>query len=229
MAEQENKETIVFLPWVVEPQPQTQAVILENSKEDKIYVDLAHSTDWVVAGSVLISFLGFLITVYVIRQSTKSQIQSNRELYQSQEKLKLIEIRSNHRQDWINKVREISINLVSEINRLKVSYSTYINSENPDFDHHSEPVEKIEQDIISVQKKMISLKFYLNKNEENTKEIFRFLEEVEEFFVNTYNNFEKNKDFFNLKLNELEEVEGQMYRAIQKLLKEEWEKVKKGE
>lgn len=210
-----------------------QAVTVENPEQNKIYVDLAHSTDWVVAGSIvvsgLISLIGFWITIYVVKKSTESQIQSNRELYQSQEKLKLIEIRANHRQNWINEVREISINLLNEMNRLRVSFSAFINSENPNFDHYSEEVMRIEKDIISVKKNMISLKFYLNKNEKNTKEIFPFLEGAEDILVNTYNNFEKNKDFFHLQFEKLEALEKQMYQAIQKLLKEEWERVKMGE
>ena len=231
MAAQKTEETIVCLPWTVDAM--AQAVTVENPEQNKIYVDLAHSTDWVVAGSIvvsgLISLIGFWITIYVVKKSTESQIQSNRELYQSQEKLKLIEIRANHRQNWINEVREISINLLNEMNRLRVSFSAFINSENPNFDHYSEEVMRIEKDIISVQKNMISLKFYLNKNEKNTKEIFPFLEGAEDILVNTYNNFEKNKDFFHLQFEQLEALEKQMYQAIQKLLKEEWERVKMGE
>ena len=235
MAAQKNEETIVCLPWTVESQPKlkTQSIILENPQDNKLFVDVAYSTDWVVAGSIvvsgLISLIGFWITIYVVKKSTESQIQSNRELYQSQEKLKLIEIRANHRQNWINEVREISIDLLNEMNRLRVSFSAFINSENPNFDHYSEEVMRIEKDIISVQKNMISLKFYLNKNEKNTKEIFPFLEGAEGILVNTYNNFEKNKDFFHLQFEKLEALEKQMYQAIQKLLKEEWERVKKGE
>lgn len=235
MAAQKNEETIVCLPWTVESQPKlkTQSIILENPQDNKLFVDVAHSTDWVVAGSIvvsgLISLIGFWITIYVVKKSTESQIQSNRELYQSQEKLKLIEIRANHRQNWINEVREISIDLLNEMNRLRVSFSAFINSENPNFDHYSEEVMRIEKDIISVQKNMISLKIYLNKNEKNTKEIFPFLEGAEDILVNTYNNFEKNKDFFHLQFEKLEALEKQMYQAIQKLLKEEWERVKKGE
>lgn len=43
-----------------------QALVLEQPKDQKVYLDLQHSTDWVVVISViasaLISFIGFLIT-----------------------------------------------------------------------------------------------------------------------------------------------------------------------
>lgn len=45
-----------------------QALVLEQPKDQKVYLDLQHSTDWVVVISViasaLISFIGFLITIY---------------------------------------------------------------------------------------------------------------------------------------------------------------------
>lgn len=65
-----------------------QAVILEQPKDQKVYLDLQHSTDWVVAASVfvsgLISLFGFIVTVYVVRKSTESQIKSTGDLIESQ-------------------------------------------------------------------------------------------------------------------------------------------------
>lgn len=78
---------------MVNQQENTQAVVLQPSNEKKIYLDLTHSTDWVVAGSIfvsaLISFIGFLITIYVVRKSTESQIQSNKDLIKSQNDLSI--------------------------------------------------------------------------------------------------------------------------------------------
>ncbi|WP_407412296.1 hypothetical protein [Acinetobacter sp.] len=93
MTAQKSEETIVFLPWTVDAM--TQAVTVENPEKNKIYVDLAHSTDWVVAASVLLSFFGFLLTVYVVRKSTQSQIESNNNLCASQQKIKLMEIQES--------------------------------------------------------------------------------------------------------------------------------------
>lgn len=81
---------------MVNQQENTQAVVLQPSNEKKIYLDLTHSTDWVVAGSIfvsaVISFIGFLITIYVVRKSTESQIQSNESLIEQQKILKIKEL-----------------------------------------------------------------------------------------------------------------------------------------
>ncbi|WP_180101484.1 hypothetical protein [Acinetobacter sp. YH12151] len=54
-----------------------QALVLERSKEQKLYLDVQHSTDWVVVISVIasaiISFIGFLITIYVVKKSVVFQ------------------------------------------------------------------------------------------------------------------------------------------------------------
>ena len=65
---------------MADQQENTQAAVLQQPNGQKIYLDLTHSTDWVVAGSIfvsaLISLIGFVITIYVVRKSTESQIQS---------------------------------------------------------------------------------------------------------------------------------------------------------
>lgn len=57
MAEQENKETIVFLPWVVEPQ--TQAVILQQPNETHLRLDA--TTDKTAISSFALSVVIALI------------------------------------------------------------------------------------------------------------------------------------------------------------------------
>lgn len=138
MAEQENKETIVFLPWTVEPQPQTQSITLENPKEDKIHVDLAHSTDWVVATSIivsgLISLFGFLVTVYVVRKSTQQNIQTNRELVEGQNNLKIKELNMIYRAQELAELRSKIQNYVSQGIRVRYFYSqSHVYSENSIF------------------------------------------------------------------------------------------------
>ncbi|WQJ00247.1 hypothetical protein Q7C11_04385, partial [Acinetobacter schindleri] len=73
-----------------------QALVLEQPKDQKVYLDLQHSTDWVVVISVIasaiISFIGFLITIYVVKKSTESQIKSNEDLIKSQNEIKVKEL-----------------------------------------------------------------------------------------------------------------------------------------
>ena len=55
MAQAENTQAFMIqLPWTAPEQPNVQAIVLQYPKEQKIYLDLAHSTDWVVAASIFI-------------------------------------------------------------------------------------------------------------------------------------------------------------------------------
>lgn len=93
---------------------ENQAVVLEQPKDQKVYLDLQHSTDWVVAASIaisgLISLIGFLITVYVVKKSTESQITSNENLIKQQENLKIRELKILNRNSTLDKVKELLSN-----------------------------------------------------------------------------------------------------------------------
>ena len=88
-----------------------QALVLEQPKDQKVYLDLQHSTDWVVVISViasaLISFIGFLITIYIVKKSTESQIVSNKNLVKQQERLKIRELKILNRNNILDKIKEL--------------------------------------------------------------------------------------------------------------------------
>ncbi|MEQ0923603.1 hypothetical protein ABLT40_07295 [Acinetobacter schindleri] len=88
-----------------------QAVVLEQPKDQKVYLDVQHSTDWVVVISViasaLISFIGFLITIYIVKKSTESQIVSNKNLVKQQERLKIRELKILNRNNILDKIKEL--------------------------------------------------------------------------------------------------------------------------
>jgi len=88
-----------------------QALVLEQPKDQKVYLDLQHSTDWVVVISViasaLISFIGFLITIYIVKKSTESQIVSNKNLIKQQERLKIRELKILNRNNILDKIKEL--------------------------------------------------------------------------------------------------------------------------
>lgn len=63
MAAQKSEETIVFLPWTVEPQPQTQAVILQQPSETHLRLDATTDktaiSSFVIATIIALALGGF--------------------------------------------------------------------------------------------------------------------------------------------------------------------------
>lgn len=63
MAAQKTEETIVFLPWTVEPQPQTQAVILQQPSETHLRLDATTDktaiSSFVIATIIALALGGF--------------------------------------------------------------------------------------------------------------------------------------------------------------------------
>ena len=119
MAQAENTQAFMIqLPWTVPEQPNVQGIVLQHPKEQKIYLDLAHSTDttaiWSFGVAMVIAIgLGCLATwlAYwygkrsfdlttqsfdaVIKQIASSESlisKSNQALIESQETLKRMEI-----------------------------------------------------------------------------------------------------------------------------------------
>nr|WP_278357087.1 hypothetical protein [Acinetobacter lwoffii] len=61
-----------------------QAVVLEQPKDQKVYLDIQHSTDLVAVGSIIISLLAFVVTIFIVCLTTKAQMKSNLSLIKSQ-------------------------------------------------------------------------------------------------------------------------------------------------
>lgn len=70
MAEQENAENIVFLPWTVEPQPQTQAVILQQPSETHLRLD-ATTDKTAIASFVAATVVGIIAAIWYGQKSFK--------------------------------------------------------------------------------------------------------------------------------------------------------------
>lgn len=125
----ENSDLIIQLPWTVPQQENNQAVILQQPNDQKLFLDIQHSTDWVVATSIfvsgMISFIGFLITIYVVRKSTESQIESNQELMRSQERLKQTEAEMDFRKRWISDVTIVLSNLQISVHKFDRAYNNF--------------------------------------------------------------------------------------------------------
>ena len=123
MAQAENTQAFMIqLPWTAPEQPNVQAIVLQYPKEQKIYLDLAHSTDWVVAASIfisaLISFLGFIATIYIVRKSTQQNIESNKILIESQNELKINELKAIYKQKWIDDLRILVSTYLSTLEKI---------------------------------------------------------------------------------------------------------------
>ena len=144
MAEQKSEENIVFLPWTVDSM--AQAVTVENPEKNKIYVDLAHSTDttamksfeegsnisiasfdyatgiavfltlcatglayWFGARSFILTKQSFDAVIMQIESSEISIAKSNKELIESQENLKKIDLMAER----CNAIRMIAADFIS--------------------------------------------------------------------------------------------------------------------
>jgi hypothetical protein len=175
---------------------------------------------WFGRKSFDLTTLGFDLTLKQIGTSVEQTLNSNRELYQSQENLKLMEIRSNHRQEWINKVREIfnEIFIVLENLYLLTWFTKKVDSE-------------MYETLIKLRKLYDLLELYLNPDEEETKKIISLLSKVYAFYSEVYNSDSKkvvalitedNGDKIKSRYLDLK-------KCMQNILKNEWERVKKGE
>ena len=136
MAEQEGKQALMIqLPWTVPQQENTQAVILQQPNRQKVYLDLNHSTDTTAIWSFVIAMIVALIlgisatiiaiwygrksfdltkqsfeaVIKQIRSSEDLMASSNRELIESQENLKRIDI-ANER---CNSIRSVAAEFIS--------------------------------------------------------------------------------------------------------------------
>ena len=117
MAEQNSNEVMIQLPWTVPQEPLYTTHVGVNPETKKIPLDVnVSSTDWVVVVSVIasavVSFIGFLITIYVVKHSTKSHIESNKQLIDSHEKQKIMELEMIYHKKWFDEV----VDCVAELN-----------------------------------------------------------------------------------------------------------------
>ncbi len=75
-----------------------QAVVLEQPKDQKVYLDVQHSTDLVAVGSIIISLLAFVVTIFIVCLTTKAQMKSNLSLIKSQKERLDEELRFKNKQ-----------------------------------------------------------------------------------------------------------------------------------
>lgn len=104
-----NNDVMIQLPWTVPQQPLYTTLIEVDPKTKKIPIDLnVSSYDWIVASSIfvsaVISFIGFIATIYIVRSSTRAQMKSNQHLILSQKKLKEMELTDLHHREILKEI-----------------------------------------------------------------------------------------------------------------------------
>lgn len=242
MAEQEGKQALMIqLPWTVPQQPNVQTIVLQQPA--KTHMELNASTDKTAISSFALSVVialifgalatwlaywygrksfeltkqGFNLTLEQIGKSVEQTLNSNRELYQSQKDLQLMQIKSTHRQNWINNIRE----LFSEILIVRTKMNIVIAN---DFSVQSK--EALIDYLVEFRKLTHKVTLYLNPLEESSEIILSDMRKTDSLVTKCF-----NKDIIDNELDELSKIliSKTLVQNIQKLLKKEWERVKKGE
>jgi len=128
-----------------------------------------------------------------------------------------MQIKSTHRQDWINNIRE----LFSEILIVRTKMNIVIAN---DFSVQSK--EALIDYLVEFRKLTHKVTLYLNPLEESSEIILSDMRKTDSLVTKCF-----NKDIIDNELDELSKIliSKTLVQNIQKLLKKEWERVKKGE
>ncbi|OTG73266.1 hypothetical protein B9T26_09275 [Acinetobacter sp. ANC 4169] len=107
-------------------QENAQAVILQQLSGQQLVIKIEQDTDWISIGAIVMSLLAFIVTIYIVRKSTQGQIESNKNLIESQEKQKQIETHYHKNKDWIQSVIEQRVRVYSCVREYTVNYTSTI-------------------------------------------------------------------------------------------------------
>jgi uncharacterized protein YneF (UPF0154 family) len=183
--------------WGNVQEQQTQTMVLQQPKDQKVYLEVQHSTDWVVVITVfvsgLISLFGFIVTVYVVKKSTESQIKSNKDLIKSQNEIKVEELKTLYKQRRVENLRvlisEISLQGMSLLSWAKFRYmnSKFIENSNIDIS-----IEDYHQFQNSITKVIFYIRPGEKQDEQIRKELFELLESSRKIIMSII----ENKDYF---------------------------------
>lgn len=152
MAEQENKETIVFLPWTVEPQPQTQAVILQQPSETHLRLDATTDktaiSSFVIATIIALALAGlatllaywygrksfdltkqsFDAVIAQIKSSEQVALDLNQRLFEQQRQLQANQQFYELQKAADNKIRELSLQFILQVESFRDLFVNYFNA-----------------------------------------------------------------------------------------------------
>ena len=106
-------------------QENTQAVVLQQPSDQQLVIKIEQDTDWISIGAIVLSLLAFVVTIYIVKKSTESQIQSNKDLIKSQNEIKKHELEFIYKSQEIDKFR----NVIAEYFTLLMKFNSVVSLE----------------------------------------------------------------------------------------------------
>ena len=106
-------------------QENTQAVVLQQPSDQQLVIKIEQDTDWISIGAIVLSLLAFVVTIYIVKKSTESQIQSNKDLIKSQNEIKKHELEFIYKSQEIDKFR----NVIAEYFALLMKFNSVVSLE----------------------------------------------------------------------------------------------------
>ncbi|MFD1436773.1 hypothetical protein [Acinetobacter terrae] len=103
----------------------TQAVVLQQPSDQQLVIKIEQDTDWISIGTIVLSLLAFVVTIYIVKKSTESQIQSNKDLIKSQNEIKKHELEFIYKSQEIDKFR----NVIAEYFALLMKFNSVVSLE----------------------------------------------------------------------------------------------------
>ena len=172
----------------------TQAVVLQQPSDQKLIVKIEQDSDWISIGALIVSFLAFVVTIYVVKKSTESQIKSNKDLVEAQNELLI----KNKKIDLlIDKQNNLKNNALSYFDSHKdyVLYYLILAQELREFSFSRtsqsggieyEYVKEMTAKFIEVNRSYTKFRFELNSyfDQEEIEELLKNMEEVFKITLN---------------------------------------------
>ena len=106
-------------------QENTQVVVLQQPSDQQLVIKIEQDTDWISIGTIVLSLLAFVVTIYIVKKSTESQIQSNKDLIKSQNEIKKHELEFIYKSQEIDKFR----NVIAEYFALLMKFNSVVSLE----------------------------------------------------------------------------------------------------
>jgi hypothetical protein len=123
---------------------------------------------------------------------------------------------SGYRQKWIQDIRNVFSEYITELEKL-----SDLASSNSNIDHCLGARSSVLEDTRLIRKVRNYLRLYTNPGEQEHQNLLARAEEVEDYLTDTVRS--------SLKMNEYERLRVELTRYFQDILKEEWDRVKLGE